>query len=382
MINDKRLIKLLQKIVSVDSQNPPGNELALAKLIEKDMRSLKGIEVKTYTYAKNRPNIVATLKGSLPRAQAKKGAILITPHFDTVPVGKGWKYPPLGGKIVGGKMYGRGTSDDKCNTAISMEIMRSLVEDKVKLKHDVIMAATVDEETGSHYGIVPLCEKKVFKPRLALVLDSDEHSVIIAQKGLLHGRVQVFGKKAHGAYNWLGDNAISKAARIISKLEKMKFPPFKKHKHLVPPTVNIGVIHGGDKVNMVCDMVEFSIDIRFLPDQPAQEVIRRVKKIIASEAKKFKLIIDDLQQPYEINEKHPAVQLFVKEGKKAKYKTTLMGSQGATVITLFQKHKIPAFACGASAPGQAHCTDEYVKVKSVVRAAKFLEQYVKAFDAT
>lgn len=380
MIKENRLIKLLQKIVSFNSENPPGNELPLAKFIEKDMRSLKGVEVKTYTYDKNRPNVVATLKGSLPRAQAQKGAILITPHFDTVPIGKGWKYPPLDGKIVNGKMYGRGTSDDKCNTAISMEIMRSLVEDKVQLKHDVIMAATVDEETGSNYGIIPLCEKKVFKPRLALVLDSDEHSVIIAQKGLLHARARIYGKKAHGAYNWLGDNAISKAARIIPKLEKMKFPPFKKHKHLVPPTMNIGVIHGGDKVNMVCDQVEFTIDCRFLPDQPAKEVIKAIKKVIESEAKKFEFIIDDLQQPYEIDEKHPAVQLFVKEGKKAKYKTTLMGSQGATVITLFQKFKIPAFACGASAPGQAHCTDEYVKVKSVVKSAKFLEQYIKAFD--
>jgi len=222
MIKKERLIKLTQKVISYNSENPPGNELALAKFIEKDMRSL-GLHVRTYTYTKNRPNIVATLKGSLPRKQASREAILITPHFDTVPIGKGWKYKPLGGEIRGGKMYGRGTTDDKGNLASCMEVMRSLVEDKARLKKDVIMAATVDEETGSHYGIIPLLEKKVLKPKFALVMDSDEFDTIIAQKGLFHSRIQIFGKKAHGAYNWRGISAIEAAARVINKLKRIKW---------------------------------------------------------------------------------------------------------------------------------------------------------------
>ena len=87
MIIKSRLIKLTQKVISFNSVNPPGNEWALSKFIEKDMRSL-GLEIKKYTFAKNRPNVVATLPGSLPRKQAAKQAILITPHFDTVPIGK------------------------------------------------------------------------------------------------------------------------------------------------------------------------------------------------------------------------------------------------------------------------------------------------------
>ena len=86
MINKTRLIKLTQKVISFNSENPPGNEYALAKFIGKDMRSL-GLSVRTYAYAKGRPNVVATLKGSLPRAKAASQAILITPHFDTVPIG-------------------------------------------------------------------------------------------------------------------------------------------------------------------------------------------------------------------------------------------------------------------------------------------------------
>ena len=103
---------------------------------------------------------MATLKGTLPRAKASREAILITPHFDTVPIGKGWKFKPLGGQIHNGKIHGRGASDDKGNLASCMEVMRSLSEDGVKLRKDVILAATVDEETGSKYGIIPLLDKK------------------------------------------------------------------------------------------------------------------------------------------------------------------------------------------------------------------------------
>ena len=378
MIKNQRLIKLLQKVVSFDSQNPPGNELALAKFIEKDMRSL-GLQVKTYTYTKNRPNIVATLRGSLPRKQASREAILITPHFDTVPIGKGWKYKPLGGQIVGGKMYGRGTTDDKGNLASCMEVMRSLVEDKVRLKKDVIMAATVDEETGSHFGIIPLLEKKILKPKFALVMDSDEFDTIIAQKGLFHSHIQIFGKKAHSAYNWRGESAIEAAARVINKLKQIKWK-HKKHKYLHAPTVNIGVIGGGEKVNMVCDLCEFTLDIRFAVGMDPKKIIKKVKGIIASEAKKYKLNIDDIQMPYEIDVEHPYVKKYIQTAKRMGCKATLKGSEGATVITFFKKYNIPAFATGYGAHGTAHTNDEYIFVKSLCRGTKVLEQYIKEYD--
>ena len=378
MIKKQRLIKLTQKVISYNSENPPGNELALAKFIEKDMCSL-GLHVKTYTYAKNRPNIVATLKGTLPRKQASKEAILITPHFDTVPFGQGWKYDPLGGQIVGGKLYGRGASDDKGNLASCMEVMRSLVENKTQLKKDVIMAATVDEETGSDYGIIPLLQKKVLKAKLALVMDSTEFDAVIAQKGLFHSRVQIFGKKAHGAYNWRGDSAIECAARVINKLKAIKWK-YKKHPFLHAPTMNVGVIKGGDKVNMVCDFCEFALDTRFAIGMDPKKVLKKIKDTVGSEAKKFKVIVDDLQLPYEIDHKHPYVQTWVKTSRKMGCRATVKGSEGATVITFFEKYGIPAFATGFGAHGVAHTNDEYIFIKSLYRGTKVLEQYIKEYD--
>jgi len=378
MINNERLIKTLQKLISYNTTNPPGLEWDCAKWIEKYMRSL-GLDVKTYTYAKRRPNVIATLRGSLPRKQASQGAMCITPHFDIVPIGKGWKYDPFGGKIVKGKLYGRGASDDKGNTASCLEIMHSMVEDGFKPRHDIIMAATVDEETGSDYGIIPLLEKRVLKPQVCVVMDSAEYDAIVAQKGLLHIRIQIFGKKAHGAYNWQGVNAIEQASQIINQLKQIKFK-YKKHPLLRGPTINIGTIHGGDKVNMVADFCEFSVDTRYTPDMKFAGIIKLYKKIIESVTKEYKIIIDDHQLPYQLDPKHRAVSLFLKTAKKMKCPAHLKGSEGATVVTFFQHHNIPAFATGWAAEGTAHTTDEYIYVKDMCKGTRLLEEYIKAYD--
>lgn len=373
MISKPRLIKLTQKVLRFNSENPPGNELALSRFIERDMRSL-GLEVKVVTFAKERPNIIATLKGT-SKASAKN-ALLLTPHIDTVPAGIGWSMDPFGGQIKNGRIYGRGATDDKGNLACAMEVMRSLAEDGVRLSHDVVLAATVDEETGSKQGIVPLLSKGILKPKAALILDSDEFSTIIAQKGLMHARVQVFGKKAHGAYKWYGVNAIEAATGIIEELKNFKFI-YRPHTLLRPPTINIGTIKGGDKVNMVADFCEFSFDLRFLPGMDPQKLLVTIKALVRKHAKRFKIIIDDLQFPYEINKQHPLVSTYVNACRAFKCPVELKGSQGATVITFFQKKKIPAIATGYGSRKTAHATDEYAHVEKLYKGAKVLERFVK-----
>ncbi len=378
MINKDRLVKLTQKVLAIDSQNPPGNEVEIADLVVKDMKSL-GLNVEVVTYKLNRPNVIATLKGSWPRAQAAKEALLITPHTDVVPIGTGWKHDPFGKDIVGGKIYGRGASDDKGNLACSMEAIRSLVEAGFRPRKDIILAATADEETGSHHGIKPLLDKGVLNPRLALVLDSVDFDTVIAQKGLFHSRFQISGKKAHGATNWIGVNAIEQAAEIIRRLKAYPFK-FKKHDLLNHPTVNIGTIRGGDKVNMVADFCEFSVDIRYMPGMDPKALISQVKALVGSVTPKFKMIIDDLQLPYEVSAKNPFVQAFLKSAQAEKQKARLKGSDGATVISFFQHHGINAFATGFGKAGTLHANDEYAEVKTLYYGARVLERFIKDYD--
>ena len=378
MINKDRLVKLTQQLLRIDSVNPPGNETAVADLVARDLKSI-GMDIKIYAFAKNRPNVVATLKGTWPRAKAAREALLLTPHYDTVPFGEGWKFDPLGAVIRGGRIYGRGASDDKGNCAVGMEALHSLVEDGVRLQRDIVFAATADEETGSKLGVLPLLKKGILRPKAALILDSEEFDAIIAQKGLFHCRVQIFGKKAHGAYNWLGVNAIEIAARVINRLKKHQFK-YNKHPLLVPPTKNIGTIKGGDKVNMVADFCEFSVDIRFMPGMKADSILKEIKGIIAKETKAFKVILDDAQKPYEIDAKHLFVKTYVDACRKTGFKADLKGSQGATVITFFQDYGIPAFSTGWGSHGVIHANDEYAEIKMLYHGARALETFLKEYD--
>jgi len=257
-----------------------------------------------------------------------------------------------------------------------MEAMRSLVEDKIQLKNDVIFAATADEETGSKQGIIPLLEKGILRPKAALILDADEFSTIIAQKGLMHGRIQVFGKKAHGAYNWYGVNAIEIASKIIAEIKNYEFI-YKKHHHLHGPTVNIGTIKGGDKVNMVADFCEFSFDLRFLPGMDPKKILAIIDRLAKKHSKKFKIIADDIQMPYEISPEHILVKTYVDACKKLRCPSVLKGSEGATVITFFQKKRIPAVATGYGSCKTAHSTDEYACVETLYKGAKVLEEFLK-----
>jgi succinyl-diaminopimelate desuccinylase len=378
MINKERLIGLTRKLLKIDSSNPPGNEAAVADFVARDLRSI-GLDIKICSFAKNRTNVVATLKGTWPRAKAAREALLITPHYDTVPFGKGWKFDPLGATVHGGRIYGRGASDDKGNCAVGMEVLHSLVEDGVRLQRDIVFAASADEETGSKLGVLPLLKKGILRPEAALILDSEEFDAIIAQKGLFHCRVQIFGKKAHGAYNWLGVNAIEIAARVINRLKKHQFK-YKKHPLLVAPTKNIGTIRGGDKVNIVADFCEFSVDIRFLPGQTAGGVLKEIKSIIARETEDFKVILDDTQKPYGVDPRHPLVKTYTDTCRKMGFKAHLKGSQGATVITFFQDYGIPAFSTGWGSHGVIHANDEYVEIKNLYNGARVLEAFVKAYD--
>lgn len=388
MINQKRLTKLIQNLIRINSENPPGNETEIARFVRNYLEGF-GLKCAVYEFAQNRPNVVAVLRSNSKDAKT----ILISPHLDTVPAGKGWKFPPFSGLIKNGRIYGRGATDCKCNLAVAMEVLNSLAEDKAKLNQHILFAATADEEAGSGLGLVPLLQKNILKADYALILDSDEFDIVVAQKGLIHFKVSVSGRKAHGAYPWKGINAINIASGIIKDLGNYKFS-YKKHSLLRQPTINIGTIQGGDKVNMVADWCTFEVDLRYLPGMSAKEILADIKKLIAKRAKKFTppfppenilhkesagftIEIDGQQNPYEIASGHPLVSALLNVWRRHKPKANLKGSEGATVITFFKEKNIPAVATGFGSEGCAHINDEYAEIGELCRGARALDQFLK-----
>jgi acetylornithine deacetylase/succinyl-diaminopimelate desuccinylase family protein len=373
MINKRRLVNFTREIIKIASENPPGNEYKLSMYIKKELQKLD-LRVKTYEFAKRRPNIVASLKG-----KTGKRTLLLSPHIDTVPAGRGWRYPPFSAKVIDGKIYGRGATDCKGNLAVGIEVLRSLQEDGIKLDNNLIFAATVDEEAGSRFGLEPLVKKNIINPDVALILDSDEFNIIVAQKGLIHMKVAVSGKSAHGAYPQRGINAIDLAIEIIHKLKKNKVK-CKSHPLLSPPTVNLGTIKGGDKVNIVADWCEFELDFRFPPPVDPFDLLRKVRKIVSGVTKKYRLQISHIQAPCEIERGHYLVKSLIKAAKKNKVKAEIKGSEGATVISFFLERNIASVATGFGMKGQAHTANECVRINDLFKGAKFLEDFIKDFD--
>src|SRR4030067_978177 len=138
-------IELTQELVRINSENPPGNEEAIAKFIKDFLEDLK-IQTEMIEFEKNRFDVVASIGSG-------KG-IMFNGHMDTVPLGGNWKYDPLGGKIVNGKVYGRGSSDMKGGIASILAAVKNL--SKQSFKGKLLLTFVGDEEDfgkGSEYLI-------------------------------------------------------------------------------------------------------------------------------------------------------------------------------------------------------------------------------------
>ncbi|MDD5155021.1 MAG: M20 family metallopeptidase [Candidatus Omnitrophica bacterium] len=371
MINKNRLIKLTQKLIQIDSQNPGSDEFPIVSFI-KDYLSGLGLKIRIHEFQKRRSNLLVTLKGD------KNESLLISPHLDTVPAGARWSVPAFSGRIYKDRIYGLGATDCKGNLAAAIEVINSLAEDRVALGYNLILAATADEESGSGLGLIPLLDKGVLKPDAALILDADEFNIIITQKGLLHVKVKIQGRRAHGAYPWLGVNAIDIALKILKDLKSRKAGS-RRDKYLRPATMNIGTIRGGDKVNIVADWCEFELDFRFLPGDSAEKILKYLNKAAGRHSPRFKIEVEGIQKPYCIESNHPLVNYLALAMRQFKVKPQIRGSEGATVITFFKDKNIPAVATGFGQEGCAHSADEYIKIGSLCKGALVLERFLKLY---
>jgi succinyl-diaminopimelate desuccinylase len=367
-------IRLLQKLVRIDSRNPPGNERQIIYFIRDYLRNLN-IDSRIYEFSKNRLNLVCVIKSKYSRKK-----ILFTPHVDTVPVTGKWKFPALAGVVKGGRLYGRGASDCKVNVAVALGLIKKIVEEKILLKNlDLIFAFCGDEETGNKFGTIPLLKKLKTKINYGVVLDADDFNIIVAQKGLLHLRIELFGKEAHGAYPDRGINAVSAGVRILNKLLDKKFL-VKPHKLLRQPTLSIGKFCGGDKVNIVAGWAFFEIDLRYLPAMNKEDIIKDIEQIVKEQKIKYKIKVLSHQKPIEINTNSPAIKIMQKVLAAKKIKSEVKPSFGATVITYLQEKGIDTFAFGFGSSRTAHTKNEYVEIKNIPLGVDVLVEYVKRLN--
>jgi succinyl-diaminopimelate desuccinylase len=232
----------------------------------------RGLEVNYHNLADGRLGLVACLKG-----ESAAPPLCFTGHLDTVPPGGAvWHNPPLKARLDEGRIYGRGASDMKSGLAAMTAAILRLAEIPRRRVADVILIFTAGEETGSE-GAFRMVRDGVLPRRVgALVVgEPSGNAAYLGHKGAFWLRCQARGKSAHGSMPDQGDNAILKAARAVLALEDLLAhdPP---HPKLGRPTINVGTIAGGTKINMVPDVADFTLDLRTVPGMDHADLHRRV----------------------------------------------------------------------------------------------------------
>ena len=151
-------IARLRDLIRFDTTNPPGNELPLARYLEKALRA-ESIETTVLEPVENRAAVIARIRGT-----GAARPVMLLAHMDVVGVEKErWSCDPFAGEIRDGYVYGRGAIDDKgmlaANLMTMLLLQRELKGTGKQLARDVVFVATSDEEAGGEWGMGWLVER-------------------------------------------------------------------------------------------------------------------------------------------------------------------------------------------------------------------------------
>ena len=355
-------IELTQKLISLDSVNPPGNESPVATFIG-DLLLKNGFIVEYIPYGENRSHLIAAKgpKDTVP--------IVLSGHLDTVPLGeREWKFHPFTGEISEGKIYGRGSTDMKGGVAAMT--MAAIQATEQNLAASVLLLFTAGEETGCQ-GAKHLVENyaNLSKAKVLIIGEPTANIPAIGHKGGLYLNVTATGKTAHSSMPHLGDNAIYKAAAAILKVQNFVFRE-DEDPLLGFSTLNVGMFHGGLNLNSVADHAEFTIDARTTTKTSHTKLLNYLKKEMGEKVSIETLV--DLKA-VSSEEFHPFVQLVyeacgVTPGDSAFPKAMPYLTDGAILQPAFQG--VPTVILGPGQPEMAHKTDEFCYVSKIEEAVK------------
>ncbi len=336
-------VRHLQALIRIDTTNPPGNETPAAEYLAEIFEAAKLPPVLVGA-TPDRKNVIARLKGS-----GEKPPLLLAAHLDVVTAEPAhWKYPPFGGEIHDGYLWGRGAIDMKHMAVMSALVVARLKREGVPLKRDVIFAGVADEEAGCDQGSRFLVDNHPDLVRAEFALGEAGafsvhlggqviYPIQVAEKGTVWMKLRARGSPGHGSLP-RDDNAVIKLSRAIAKLGAARLPHHRTrvvdnylralaatqkfpqslllrnlHRRKVADLVlkklpdrgvaaalgavlaNTAVpttLRAGSKVNVIPGSAEAEVDGRSLPGQTAADLIAEVKRAIGEEDIEIEVLRD------------------------------------------------------------------------------------------
>jgi len=365
----ERLVRELVKIPS--HSGVPTREKEVALYLHEFLVS-EGIPSRMRMAEKNRPNVIAVLEGG-----GDGKSLMLNGHTDTVPA-YDMDIPPFTPKVDGGRLYGRGSLDMKGGLGAMAMAVIALDRAKARLSGDLVLAAVVGEEEKSE-GTEDIVLRGP-KTDAAIIGEPSDLEIQPSHRGLEWLDVHFYGKAAHGGQADRGVNAISMAARFINSVEKDLLPRLRerKSKNTLPPTLNLGVISGGQQPSSVADHCIVKMDRRWIPEETLQQVFEEIYQVfdeIKKEDPRFKAELKRntvgmktmTHVPNVVSTSHPVVRalessVLIVTGKPS-IVTSFWGWTDAALLTNFGR--VPTVVFGPGGAG-AHARVEYVLTDDLV----------------
>lgn len=387
----EEIINFALSCVKQLSENPPGDETAVANLMIKKAAEWGLREPKIWAEKKNRPNLLFSIKG-----RGKGKVLILLGHMDTKPIGDVSKWgviDPYKPKIVGDKLYGRGSTDMKGAIVGMLAAAYAILHSKILLNGELILAFTADEEAGSTYGARYLVKKRLKADAIIIGEPSGEvknfDTIGLAGRGVLLGKIVTKGTQMHSSLSDKGGciNASIKMAEVMVEFAKnlKKNLHYKPH-YLYPdgPTISPGVtLNGGVFYGVIPGTASFGFDLRVIPGMTFQTLLEDIEVFLDKLMKKDKdlkveLILEGPKiapwiPPVEISKDNPVVNCCINATKSVigfnpKQVGVPFGTDASFIVDKLGIPTISSFG-----PGYiklAHGPDEYVNVQAIIDSAK------------
>jgi succinyl-diaminopimelate desuccinylase len=344
-------LQLAQRLISFDSSHDEG----IRTCTDFALGWLEGHEISARTIDLDGLPILDATIGEGPVT------VVLHAHLDVVP-GKQEQFIP---HVDGEYLWGRGAYDMKGATAAMFCVMADLAaaHERAPLGVRVRLLCVPDEETdvpkeirGTEYAV----QRGLVGDFVVCGEPTDLH-VGIQAKGVLDVRIEVEGRGAHGATPWLGVNAIERAMDVFDRLKLLPFAQ-ESSRFYDRPSINLGRIHGGDRINQVPEQCVLDVDIRYLPEQPVDDVKEQLSSLAGAGVRVQEMY---RRPPAKVSTKDPFLQLLREAAAAhAGAEVKLVGRDGTNDGTYFLQRGVPSVEFGPVGSGH-HGPAEKVTIRSL-----------------
>ncbi len=371
-IKEEEITNLAQELIKIPSDETAG-EKEVCEYLESFLKSL-GMKVRLQEVLPNRPNIIAEVIGD----EVGK-SIMFNGHVDTVPIGdiKKWSMDPYSAIIKDNKLFGRGSTDMKGSIASMIIAMKFIMNNVKKFNGKIIFTGVMAEETTG-LGTQKIVEENI-KADMALVGEPSDEKIYRAHKGTMWFNLSTYGKLEHSSEsNSESNNAIINMMKLIMEINEISKELETIENNLVGhPSINVGLINGGTKQNMIADSCRISIDRRTLPEEKTDEILDKLRIRLdrlrsLDDRLTFDLEIDTIREAVEVVESEQIVQEVKNALNKVINKNpTISGMKATTDMSiLVNQGNIPSVIYGPGFIKQAHTVDEFIEVKRLVESSQ------------